>query len=176
MKAVLDFFLDWKVKLAALIFACILAYSWHTVQVHNAVSVAKVQTQTEVAAIYNKRIENLKKESDKAQSELKATLDTQLKEKDAKIKRANSERDAALHSLRNRESRPGSKYGLSVPASNGESGQFVDGTRLYYDDSRFLVWLATRTEGLKIELQACYKQYDTARDKLEEFKSKYTGQ
>ena len=176
MKAVLNFFLDWKVKLAALVFACILAYSWHTVQVHNAVSVAKVQTQTEVAAIYNKRIENLKKESDKAQSELKATLDTQLKEKDAKLKSLNTKYVAAVNSLSNRPERPSSKYGLSLPSSDAKSTGFVDGSGLWRSDAIFLTRLATRTEGLKIELQACYKQYDTARDKLEEFKSKYTGQ
>lgn len=174
MKAVLDFFLDWKVKLSALIFACILAYSWHTVTVHNAVSVAKVQTQIEVAAIYNKRIDNLKKESDKAQFELKATLDTQLKDKDAQFKTLNTKYNNLANSLLNRPERPSSQYGLSIPSSNKASTPYVDGSKLYRSDGTFLIRLAARTEGLKIELQSCYKQYDLAKKTLDDFKEAHS--
>lgn len=174
MKDILNFFLDWKVKLAALIFACILAFSWHTVTVHNAVSVAKVEVQLEMKKIQEVKIDQLKKDSDKAQSNLKDTFDTQLKERDAKYKNLNSKYSNLANSLSNRPERPSSSYGLSLPTGNAESTGYVDGSRLLREDASFLAGFAARTEGLKTELQSCYKQYDLAKKTLDDFKEAHS--
>lgn len=176
MKDVLSFFLDWKVKLAAFFFFCIMAYSWHTVRVHNAVEIAKVELTIKLQKDQDKAVRELEIESDSTQKELKAKFDTQLKEKDAKYKTLNSKYSTLANSLSNRPDRDSSsKYGLSLPTGDRESPVFVDGSGLYRADAAFLIRYAVRTEGLKLELQACYKAYDTARDILERFKSEHQG-
>ena len=170
MKDILNFFLDWKVKLAALIFACIIAFSWHTVTVHNAVSVAKVEVQLEMKKIQEAKIDQLKKDSDKAQSSLKDTFDTQLKERDAKYKKLDTKYSNLVNSVSNRPDRPSSGSGISVNPRDSESLLYVDGSRLYRMDAQLLAGFAVRTEGLKIALEGCYADYDAVKKVLDDFK------
>ena len=171
MTDILNFFLDWKVKLAALIFACILAYSWHTVTVHNAVSVAKVEVQLQMQKVQEDKINQLKKDSDKAQKTLKDTFDTQLKERDAKYKKLDTKYSNLANSVSNRPDRsPSSGSGISINPRDAESTLYVDGTRLYRTDALVLGRFAARTEGLKIALEGCYADYDAVKKVLDDFK------
>lgn len=151
-----------------------MAYSWHTVRVHNAVEIAKVELTIKLQKDQDKAVRELEIESDSTQKELKAKFDTQLKEKDAKYKTLNSKYSTLANSLSNRPDRDSSsKYGLSLPTGNAESTEFVDGSGLYRVDAQLLARYALRTEGLKVELQACYKQYNTARKVLDDFKESH---
>ena len=176
MQKIFDFFLDWKVKLGILAFVILSAFVWHKVQVKeavdNATTVATIETRQRVQNYYETRIKKAKEDADKAQSDLKASFDTQTKEKDAKYKTLDSKYRTLLGSVSNRPNRPestSSKYGLTLPSRNEESTLYVDGSRLYQADARFLAGYAVRTEGLKIELQSCYAQYDAAKKAIDDF-------
>lgn len=177
MQKIFDFFLDWKVKLGILAFVLLSAFAWHKVQVkeavENATTVATIETRQRVQNYYETRIKKAKEDADKAQSDLKASFDTQTKEKDAKHKSAIAKYDRLVNSLSNRPPRPessGSKYGLSVSPGTEQSFGFMDGSGLSRLDAQLLARFALRTEGLKNELLACYSQYDTARETLDKFK------
>jgi len=80
-----------------------------------------------------------------------ADADKIRKDKDAQIKVINSQLVDAVSELRKRPSR-------STEASDGKS---CNGTRLYAEDSEFLVREAARADEIRVALDACYKQYDS---------------
>jgi len=165
MNKILSFFTDWKVKLAIVLFALAAAFTYHKVLVHEAVTeaVAEIHTQQ------TKENFRLKEQSLNAKIALQESFDKIQKEKDAKLQVLNS-RIASLNlSLQQRPSREESS-GVSNDSEVGESPRFVAADRLYRDDAAVAIWFATRTEGLKIELQTCYRSYDEARETLEKFK------
>lgn len=179
-----SFFLDWKVKLVGFVLLLVLAFSWHKVEVTKQVEAAKYevkeQTKGEIERKLAEQKKTLKKEADDTQKALEATYDNQLKEKDETYKRINVKYSALLNSLSNHPTRPvqppsDGKYGLSIPPRTEQSFGFMDGSGLSYVDARLLAGFALRTEGLKVELQSCYKAYDSARDTLERFKSEHQG-
>ena len=162
--------INWQVKVAIVIVVLSSAFAWHKIDVSHQVEKAKFEVKTEMQEHYNTRIAKLKEDSDKAQKVLKASFDTQLKDKNEKLKVTDSKYRNLLSSMSDRPERPSSIYGLSLPPRDDKSISFVDGSRLYRDDAELLIRFATRTEGLKIELQACYKQYDEAKRILDDFK------
>ena len=176
MQRIFDFFLDWKVKLGILAFVVLSAFAWHKVEVKQAADeaalVATLETRQRVQNYYETRIKKAKEDADKAQSDLKASFDTQAKEKDAKFKTLDSKYRTLLSGVSNRPNRPestSSKYSLTIPPGDKESTSYVDGSGLYRIDAEFLIRYSTRTEGLKIELQSCYAQYDAAKKAIDDF-------
>jgi hypothetical protein len=80
-----------------------------------------------------------------------ADADQIRKDKDAQIKVINTQLVDAVSELRKRPSR-------TAEASNGQS---CNGTRLFAEDSEFLVREAARADEIRVALDACYKQYDS---------------
>jgi hypothetical protein len=80
-----------------------------------------------------------------------ADADQIRKDKDAQIKVINNQLVDAVSELRKRPSR-------TAEASNGQS---CNGTRLFAEDSEFLVREAARADEIRVALEACYKQYDS---------------
>ena len=72
------------------------------------------------------------------------------KEKDAQIKVINNQLVNAISELRKRPSR----------TAETSAGQGCNGTRLFAEDSEFLVREAARADEIRVGLEACYKQYD----------------
>jgi hypothetical protein len=81
-----------------------------------------------------------------------ADADKIRKEKDAQIKVINNQLVDAVSELRKRPSR-------TAEASNGQN---CNGTRLFAEDAEFLVREAARADEIRVALDACYKQYDSA--------------
>jgi hypothetical protein len=73
------------------------------------------------------------------------------KDKDAQIKVINSQLVDAVSELRKRPSR----------TAETSSGQGCNGTRLFAEDSEFLVREAARADEIRVALEACYKQYES---------------
>jgi hypothetical protein len=73
------------------------------------------------------------------------------KEKDAQIRNINSQLVDAISELRKRPGR----------ATEATNGQGCNGTRLYAEDSEFLVREAARADEIRVALQACYQQYES---------------
>jgi len=71
-------------------------------------------------------------------------------EKNAQIRNINNQLVDAISELRKRPSR----------TTEAGTGQSCNGTRLYAEDSEFLVREAARADEIRVALQACYKQYD----------------
>jgi hydroxylamine reductase (hybrid-cluster protein) len=80
-----------------------------------------------------------------------ADADQIRKDKDAQIRDINSKLVDAVSELRKRP-------GRSTEAVNGQG---CNGTRLYAEDSEFLIREAARADEIRVALEACYKQYDS---------------
>lgn len=156
---------EWKVKLVILSIVLISLFAWHKVEVNKAVTEAVTEIQLNLA----KENFRLKERSLDAQIALQESFDKIQKDKDAKIKNLNARVASLTRSLQERPNRPDSS-GVSNDSRVEESSGYVAADRLYRDDAAVAIWFATRTEGLKIELQTCYKSYDTAKEVLDKYK------
>jgi hypothetical protein len=76
------------------------------------------------------------------------------KDKDAQIKVINNQLVDAVGELRKRPSR-------ATETSIGQTPSGCNGSKLYAEDSEFLVREAARADKIRIGLDACYKQYDS---------------
>ena len=86
--------------------------------------------------------------------EYQAAADTIRKEKDAQIKVINTQLVDAVSELRKRPSR-------TSETSAGSGVQGCDGSKLFAEDGTFLVREAARADSIRIQLQACYDQYES---------------
>lgn len=165
IKDILSFFLDWKVKLAIVIFVLTSLFTYHKVLVHEAVTKAV----SDIHLQQSKENFKLRERSLNAQVALQESFDNIQKEKDVKIKSLNSRVATLTLSLQSRPSRT-EPSGVSNDASNQETRQGNTGLELYREDSKFLVGEAARAELIKEELLTCYKSYDAAKETLDKFK------
>ncbi len=165
MNTLLSFFLNSKVKLLILALVLVSLFAYHKVLVHEAVTEAVAEVELNIS----KENFKLKERSLNAQIELQQSFDNIQKDKDAKIKNLNARVASLTRSLQERPIRPESS-GVPDNARVEESSGYVAADRLYRDDAAVAIWFATRTEGLKIELQTCYNNYETVKQALENFK------
>ena len=165
MNTLLSFFLNSKVKLLILVIVLVSLFAWHKVLVHEAVTEAVAEVELNIS----KENFKLKERSLNAQIELQQSFDNIQKDKDAKIKNLNARVASLTRSLQERPSRPESS-GVPDNSRIEESSGYVAADRSYRDDAAVAIWFATRTEGLKIELQTCYNNYETVKQALENFK------
>lgn len=166
---------SFKVEAFILIVIVSVFLSWHFISLNKAVERTRYETTTKIETIYKERIRVLKVDSDKTEKELRDTIASQQKEKDEQRKLADTKYRALLASVRNRPERPSSRGGVSSNSGNEKSTGFVAADRLYRNDAEVAIWFASRTEGLKIELQACYKQYDEVKSRLDKFKQEHSS-
>ena len=155
----------WKVKLVILIIILVSLFSYHKVLVNKAVTEAVAEIELNLA----KENFKLKERSLNSQIALQESFDNIQKDKDAKIKNLNARVASLTRSLQERPNRPDSS-GVSNNSRVEEGSGYVAADRLYRDDAAVAIWFATRTEGLKLELQSCYKSYDAAKEALDRYK------
>ena len=165
MNTLLSFFLNSKVKLLILTIALISLFAYHKVLVHEAVTEAVAEVELNIS----KENFKLKERSLNAQIELQQSFDNIQKDKDAKIKNLNARVASLTRSLQERPSRPDSS-GISNDSRVEESKPGSTGVGLYREDALFLVREAARADEIRIELQTCYKSYDTAKEVLDRYK------
>lgn len=147
--------------------SCLTAsYFWHKSEVKIAVSKAEIA----LIAKYKKQSDLLEAKSKKASSKLKDQQQKSDKEKDAKVKQLDTELDAFVAGLLNRPERPEVTSSNTRDSSNAESTKGATGAELYRSDAEVLARYATKAEQLKIELLACYKQYDEVKQVLDKFR------
>ena len=161
MNSIISFFLDWKVKLAIVLFVLAGAFTYHKFLVHEAVqeAVAEIQTQQ------TKENFRLKERSLDTKIALQESFDKIQKEKDAKIISLNSRVASLTLSLQQRPSRAESS-GVSDDSKAGEVRPEGTGLGLYRQDGLFLAREAARADALRIALGQCQTQYNAARDAL----------
>lgn len=149
------------VIIISLITAAFLTHNW---QVNKAVDKALV----EQSVLHNKQIQELQIKSLKAESELKDKVQAVKGEKDAQIKAINRKYSTTIASLRNRPERS-TTSNSTTNTCNAESTQGATGKELYRNDAEVLIRFARDAEELKEHLLACYRQYDTVKDQLDNY-------
>lgn len=168
MIPMLSFFSGRQVKLvlvAALIFG---AWVWHKSEIKIAVSAAEQRLELQ----YAREIFKLKDRANEESIALKNRIESQRKTTDAKLKDADARYNDLLAWLSAQPSSSTSNNGVSDNPSNAEStrGTYFGG--LYTEDAIALAESSRSAERLKIELLACYKQYDEVKDTLDNFRIK----
>jgi uncharacterized membrane protein YqiK len=140
-------------------------YFVHAWKVNTAVNKAVA----EQIAIQTKKIQELEIKSLKAESELKDKVQSIKGEKDAEIKAIDRKYSTTIASLRSRPERSTSSN-LTTSTCNAESTQGATGAQLYRNDAEVLIRFARDAEELKTSLIACYQQYDTVKDQLDNYR------
>ena len=162
----LELLAGWKVKLAIIMLVLSGLFFWHQYEVKTAVVEATNAVELQYAKEKFKLI-------DRAQAEtfaLRDQVDAITKDKNVKVQALNARVATLTRSLSERPERPASNGSVPGSTSNAESPGFVDASRLYRSDAEVAVWFAARTEGLKVHLETCYRQYDEVKIKLDKFR------
>lgn len=102
-------------------------------------------------------------------ADLQAQVEQTQGAKNAQIQALNNRVDALNSELRKRPQRPG---GASVPtaSADGKASTGCTGAQLYRSDAEVLTRIGRDADELRIQLKACYAQYDAARSKFETLK------
>ena len=166
---ILTYLSGWQFKIAAALIAVVSLFAYHKVTVKIAVNKAVADTTAEIKEQSARENFRLKERALNTQIDLQAKTDKIQKDKDNEISNLKSRVRTLTNSLSDRRHRP-SESGVPDSTRNEESTDYVAANRLYRDDAEVAIWFATRTEGLKIELLSCYKQYDEAKKTLDKFK------
>ena len=162
----LELLAGWKVQLAIIMLVLSSLFFWHQDEVKTAVVEATNAVELQYAKEKFKLIDRAKAET----FALRDQVDAITKDKNVKVQALNARVATLTRSLSERPERPASNGSVPGSTSNAESPGFVDASRLYRSDAEVVVWFATRTEGLKVHLETCYRQYDEVKDKLDKFK------
>ena len=162
----LSFFAGWQAKLAIVLIVLASLFAWHK----HEVSLAVVQATSQMELEYAKEKFKLLDKANTATVELKDQVAQIEQDKNVKIKALNARVAALTASLSSRPDRPASNGSSAGSTSNSESTGFVDASRLYRSDAEVAIWFAARTEGLKVHLETCYRQYDEVKYKLDKFR------
>lgn len=102
---------------------------------------------------------------------LQVSADKARKEKSHAIQVVTADYDRIVAGLRQRTERP-SATDLSTVADDGQAPLGCTGAQLYRPDGEFLARESLRAETIRIELKACYDQYDRAAVILEDVPEK----
>ncbi len=139
-------------------------FTLHTWQVNKEVDKA-ITTQT---LRYNKQIEELTSKSLKVECNIKNSVSKITGEKDAKIKDITLEYNTAVNSLRQHSTSPTSNS--SSDTCNTKSTTGIIGQRLFENHAQVSLGIARDAEELKANLIACYQQYGTVKDQLDNYR------
>jgi acetyl-CoA carboxylase alpha subunit len=153
------------VKIVIIISLITAVFLTHTCRVNKAVDKAVA----EQVAIQTKKIQELEIKSLKSESELKDKVQTIKGEKDAQIKAIDRKYSTTIASLRSRPERS-TTSNPTTNTCNAESPQGATGKELYRNDAEVLIGFARDAEELKTYLLACYQQYDTVKDQLDNYR------
>lgn len=168
MMSIFSLFSGWQFKLVLVVALIFGAWAWHTKEVSIAVSQAEQKLELQHA----REIFKLKDRANEESIALKSRIEKQRKEKDAKIKDADARYNDLLAWVQSQSSNSTSTSGVPSNPGNAESTGRTYFGGLYTEDAVAIAENSRTTERLKIELLACYKQYDEVKDSLEKFKAK----
>mgnify|MGYP000844705256 FL=1 len=110
--------------------------------------------------VYKARDAKAQAEAAAKTARLQTAVDTARKEKNDAIASLRAQHAADLERLRQRPARPAN---LPQTAGDGQASGGCTGAQLYRDDAELLVRESLRAETVRLDLLACYAQYDRAR-------------
>jgi type II secretory pathway pseudopilin PulG len=138
----------------------------HNWQVNKAVDKA-VATQK---AEYNKLTESLQNRSLRFECSIKDDVTAITKDKDAKIKDITRKYSTALASLQQYSTIASTTSNLTSDSSNAKSTTGITSEGLFTAHAKVSLGIAKDAEELKQHLNACYQQYDTVKDQLDNYR------
>ena len=160
--SIVNFFLDWKVKLLVLAIILVSLFAYHKVEVNKAVTQATNELRLEYSKEVFRQIEIAKDESIKLKQE-KEKADAEYKKN---LASANARYSSLIVSLSDRPSRAEAKP-ISDDSRSDTAPARTDGTGLYKEDAEFLARFARDAEELKENLKACLTQYESVKNSIE---------
>lgn len=107
----------------------------------------------------------LQQQAKDKESQLQADKESLRKAKNAQIAKLDTDLADALSRLRDRPERP-SEGDLSANSGDGQVAGGCTGAQLFRSDSELLTRLGRDADELRINLKACYEQYESARQAL----------
>jgi len=154
------------VKIAVLVVVLAGLFLVHNWQVNSAVDKA-VATQK---AEYNKLNQSLQNKSLVFECSIKDDVTSITKEKDAKIKDITRKYNAAIDSLRQYSTSTSTSSNPTSDSSNPESTKGINAEGIFADHAEVSLGIAKNAEELKQHLNACYQQYDSVKDQLDNYR------
>lgn len=99
-------------------------------------------------------------------ADAKAKADKERNDYAKKMDAMRADLRSALNELRNRPARPANGQAPGAEAGTSGAGTAVGctGAGLYRDDAELLTWRADAAQRIRIQRDACYRQYDAARE------------
>ena len=113
--------------------------------------------------VYKDRDALAKAEADTKTAKLQADVDKARKEKTNAIANLRAQLAADLGRVRQRPERPAN---LSEASGDGQTAGGCTATQLYREDAELALRESLRAETIRLDLLACYAQYDRARDEV----------
>ena len=156
--------LNWRVWAAIFVAVALAASHWKAYKLG----------QTDIRADWNaekldtaQQTLRLLEKNTRTSTELQDKADNTRKAKNAQIAQLDADLATALERLRERPERPG---GANLPTDTGvgSASSGCTGKELFRDDGEFLTRLAGDADKLRINLKACYAQYEAARKSIGE--------
>lgn len=158
--------LNWKTYSAIAVILLSLFIVWHNAEVAKAYERGKAVTKAE----YIIQIDKLNRETDARISLIEKSMNIKVssiqKEKDIEIVNTTNKYNSIIAGLQQRVSRK-ERNPDTGNSSNAESIKRCTGKELYREDAEFLAGESARAEEIRINLLACYKQYDAVKYSLE---------
>ena len=164
-----------KIAVALAIVTLIISFSisvkvWYNGKINVAVKQATTSLQLDYAKEYIK----LQDRSDEEEVKLKAEIDKIRKDNDEKIKVANSKYNALSSWVNSLPKQPSGSSGSSGQVS-GDPGNSEDGSKdvvgiLRRQDAINLASYSSTAEEVRLNLLACYDQYNSVKLALDKFK------
>lgn len=155
--------LNWRLWAAAAIAVALAASHW------KAYTAGKTSSQAAWNAERLEQANQSRKLLEKTAAdtaELQAQAEKTQGAKNAQIQALNSRVDFLNSELRNRPQRP-SGTGVPTTSTDGKAASGCTGAQLYRSDSEVLTRIGRDADELRLQLKACYTQYDAARSKFE---------
>lgn len=148
------------------------AYTWHKAEVAIAVNAAKVQVEQNFRVSIDEQRKRLTAKAKTAEDKLAAVLAKNNQRKTDEIKAIKSRTDSVAAGVRDAV-QTGNTSGSSIPGNPGEnrSTESSFDLRLSGFDAEVLTkWFAGTAAELQAELKSCQSDFDTVRQKLNQFK------
>jgi hypothetical protein len=154
------------IKIAVIISILAGLFLVHTWQVNEAVDKAVAVQKAE----YNKLTESLQNRSLRFECSIKDDVTAITKEKDAKIKDITRKYNAAIDSLRQYSTSASTSSNTTSDSNNAKSTTGTTAEGLFTNHAQISLGIARDAEELKQHLNACYQQYDTVKEQLDNYR------
>ena len=166
MKAILDFFLDWKIKLCIITALLLSLYFWHVSEVKIAINKAEMH----LVQRYNKEINALETKAEQSTKILQAVIETNNKEKQIELEKSNRKYNDLQQWVRNL---PSTTRSSDHPgdSSDPEASSREIIAELRRADAIAFADYSFRAEEVRLSLVQCYKDYDSVKDTLDAFRA-----